>query len=412
MSLVPTYLSRPGVVSSLGCGIEATVAALLDAGAPSPLVRSDAWVQGRTLPVGQVREPLRAFPADLPAQHLSHNNRLLWHALAAVESTLQHAIEKFGAERVGVVLGTSTSGVDENLPAFRHVLAGGGWADSGFSQARQLLSAPVDFVEHQYGLGGIAFGISTACTSGARALISAARLLRSGACDAVLCGGVDMLSLLTINGFAALEVLSDDIARPFAASRNGINIGEAAAVFLMTREPLADGPAFAGARPIALLGHGASSDAWHMSSPRPDGAGAALAIGDALRTAGLTAADIGWVNLHGTGTVQNDAMESRALVDCLGEAVPCTSTKPLTGHTLGAAGALEAAILWGIIDRGLNPAGLLPAQHGGHPRDPALAPLHLAGPDSRWPADARRVGLSTSFAFGGNNTALVLGECG
>lgn len=402
MPLIPTYLSRPGVVSCLGSGLSATVAALLDEARAPDLRISDAWVQGRALPLGQVTVPLRAFPADLPAWHASHNNRLLWHALEAVEPDLFAAVERHGASRVGVVLGTSTSGVDENLHAFRHVAAGGAWAESGFNKPVQLLSSPVDFVAHQYGLRGIGFGISTACTSGARALMSAARLLRSGACEAVLCGGVDSLSLLTIQGFASLDVVSDEVARPFAADRTGINIGEAAAVFLMTREP--------GADTLALRGYGASSDAWHMSSPRPDGKGAQLAIQAALQSAGCVPADIGWVNLHGTGTELNDAMESTAVVACLGQTVPCTSTKPFTGHTLGAAGALEAAILWGIVDRQLNPDGRLPAQWGGYPPDPAIAVLKLATVGDSWPTGKPRVGLSSSFAFGGNNAVLLLGE--
>ena len=155
------------------------------------------------------------------------------------------------------------------------------------------------------------------------------------------------------------------------------------------------------------MGYGASSDAWHMSSPRPDGEGAMQAIQAALQGAGLSAGDLGWINLHGTGTAQNDAMESLAVVQTLGVDVPGTSTKPHTGHTLGAAGALEAAIVWGFVSRQLNPSGALPAQ--GNERDPSLAPLRLTRPGDRWPS-GRRLGLSTSFAFGGNNMALIMGD--
>ena len=210
----------------------------------------------------------------------------------------------------------------------------GQWQEGAFNQAHQLLCSLVDFIQAQYGLSGIGYAISTACTSGARALASAARLLKLGLCDAVLCGGVDSLSLLTINGFASLEVVSGRVARPFAADRDGINIGEAAAVFLMTRVPM---PGFPEGEPIGLLGYGASSDAWHMSSPRPDGEGAMQAIQAALQGAGFSAGDLGWINLHGTGTAQNDAMESLAVVQTLGADVPGTSTKPHTSHTLRAA---------------------------------------------------------------------------
>ncbi len=251
------HLYRPGVLSALGSGMEATVERLLDP-TPSSLTLSDQWVAGRTLPLGQITVPLRPFDASLPDEHRSRNNQLLWHAMAQVEPALSAACRCFGPDRIGVVLGTSTSGVDENLPAFRHIADGGPWQDSAFSQAHQLLCSPVDFVQAQYGLSGIGYAISTACTSGARALASAARLLKLGLCDAVLCGGVDSLSLLTINGFASLEVVSGRVARPFAADREGINIGEAAAVFLMTRAPM---PGFPEGEPIGLLGYGASSDA-------------------------------------------------------------------------------------------------------------------------------------------------------
>lgn len=403
MTLSPMYLSRPGVLSALGEGIEQNIARLLTPEAPPTLTRSDAWVQGRSIPVGQVKTPLRAFPDLLPEIHASRNNQLLWHAMQDLDATLHHALARFGAERVGVVLGTSTSGVDENRAAFQAVADGASWQDVRFSQDHQLLSSPASFIEQQYDLRGPCYSISTACTSGARALISAARLLRNNVCDAVVCGGVDCLSLLTINGFASLEVLSDQVAEPFAAARCGINIGEAAAVFVMSREPLDSDHA-------VYLGDGSSSDAWHMSSPRPDGAGAIAAIKAALSRSGLHHSDIGWINLHGTGTQLNDEMESHAVAACFGHTVCCTSTKPYTGHTLGAAGALEAAIAWGMLSRRLNSAGRLPPHHGHANRDPALPPLMLTGNNSHWPSATRRIALSSSFAFGGNNTVLLLGE--
>ena len=243
--------------------------------------------------------------------------------------------------------------------------------------------------------------MSTACTSGARALISAARLLRLGVCDAVLCGGVDTLSPLTINGFASLEVLSDGMANPFSRNRNGINIGEAAAVFVMTREDNGNS--------LPLLGYGASSDAHHMFSSRPDGLGAAQAFQVALNHAGLPPESIGWINLHGTGTLLNDGMESRAVAEVFGSQTAATSTKPLTGHTLGAAGALEAAFVWGIASRRDNPDGSLPPQLWDGQADPELPSIALTVSSSRWP-QGRRIGASSSFAFGGNNSVLIIGE--
>ncbi|STZ75714.1 beta-ketoacyl-ACP synthase [Bergeriella denitrificans] len=398
---VPVYLSRPAVTSALGSGIHTHTAALLNPPAQPPLTFSEQWVSGKKYAFGAVNEPLRPFAEDLPEYHQSRNNRLLWHALEQIEPQIAAAKQRYGAGRIGVVIGTSTSGVDENIPMFRRAAAGGEWADLPFKQTQQLMAAPADFVAETYGLGGVRYVVSTACTSGARALISAARLLRSGICDAVICGGADTLSPLTINGFASLEVLSDGIANPFSANRNGINIGEAAAAFIMTRDADFDSH-------IRLLGYGASSDAYHMSTPRPDGLGAAAAFQTALTHAGLQPQDIGWINLHGTGTHHNDSMESTAVAQVFGHHTFCTSTKPSTGHTLGAAGALEAALAWGMVDHTGNPEGRLPPQQWDGCPDQSLPAIALTDRNSTWLSE-KRIAASSSFAFGGSNAVLVIG---
>ncbi len=349
----PLYLSRPAVTSALGDGLSAHINHLLQPPAASPLTVSDAFVAGKSLAFGAVNQELRPFPQGLSESFCSRNNQLLWHALAQMEDQIIEAKQRFGADRIAVVMGTSTSGADENIGLFRQAVEQGTWTGAAFKQPQQLMSAPADFVAEVYGLHNLCYGVSTACTSGARALISAARLLRAGLCDAVVCGGVDTLSPLTINGFASLEVLSGGIANPFSAHRDGINIGEGAAAFLLTRA--AD---FGDSLPF--IGYGASSDAYHMSSPRPDGLGAIAAFRAALHHADVEAGDIGWINLHGTGTRHNDSMESMAVAEVFGSDTPCTSTKPFTGHTLGAAGAVEAALLWGMVSRRDNPEGRLP----------------------------------------------------
>ncbi|MFC3874232.1 beta-ketoacyl-ACP synthase [Neisseria musculi] len=398
----PVYLSLPAVTSVLGDDLAAHIDALLGCDAAPPLVFSESPPGGRRYAFGAVTRALRAFPAHLPAPLCSRNNRLLWHALQQIEPQIAAVKARFGKHRVAVVMGTSTTGGDENKAVFRHVAEGGSWAEQPFDYGRQLMASPAEFVAEVYDLCGPAYVVSTACTSGARALISAARLLRAGFCDAVVCGGADTLSALTVHGFASLEVLSAGVARPFARMRDGINIGEAAAAFVMTREPLfSDG--------LPLLGCGASGDAYHMSSPRPDGLGAVLAFQTALSRAGLSAADIGWINLHGTGTQQNDAMESAAVAAVFGSGTPCTSTKPFTGHTLAAAGALEAALLWGMVSRSLNASGRLPPQWPQGEADEALPPIGLTGRNSRW-LQHRRIGASASFAFGGSNAVLIIGE--
>lgn len=395
------YLGRPGVVSALGDGLTAMLTALWVGGEPK-LTRTDAWLPQQSLPLGVVHTALRAFDEDMPVYFGGRNNQLLWQALAQIEPQIEAVKQRFGAERVAVVLGTSTGSADENQSAFQAVASGQAWFNSGFVQAQQVMACPAQFVQWQYGLQGLAYVVSTACTSGARAIISAARLLQTGQADAVVCGGVDCLSALTIHGFASLSVLSDQIATPFAPQRKGINIGEAAAVFVATRQCFHEDD-------VCLWGFGASSDAWHMSSPRPDGAGAEKAIRAALASAGVDASDLGWLNLHGTGTEHNDHMESQAVARCLGTHLPCTSTKPYTGHTLGAAGALEAAMVWGMVSRQDNPNGYLPAHYLPLGYDTALPAIALTKPQSVW-SPGRRLGMSTSFAFGGNNCVLIMGE--
>ena len=352
--------------------------------------------------LGEVRSELRPFPADLPEEHRSRNNQLLWHALAQIEPQIEQVISRFGAARVAVVMGTSTTGVDENIPVFKYAAEHNDWSGKPFHQQQQYFSAPADFVAYQYGVNNISYGISTACTSGARALMSAARILKAGLADAVICGGVDTLSPLTIRGFNSLSVLSQERTNPLSANRNGINIGEAAAVFVMTKEPMAEND-------LQLFGYGASSDAYHMSSPHPEGLGAIAAFETALKSTALSAEQIGWINLHGTGTVHNDQMESLAVAKVFGNTTACTTTKSYTGHTLGAAGALEAAILWIITHRTYNPDGILPAQLWDGVRDETLPPIAITDENSRW-TEGQRIGASSSFAFGGNNAVLVIGE--
>ncbi len=394
-----SYLSQPATVSALGLTFTETMQALYGVPA-SPLTPSTAWVAEKTIYTGSPSVAPPALPADTPDHFDTHNNRLLWQAAIQLDAQIQTARTRYGADRIGVIIGTTTTGVDDNYAAFEAFAQDGNWHRGLYRHEYQLLSAPADFLAHHYGLGGPVYSLSTACTSGARAVITAHRLLATGLCDAVVCGGVDSLARLTINGFDSLQALSSGIANPFSINRDGINIGEAAALFLLSREQEGGLP---------LLGYGNSSDAWHMSSPDPEARGAMQAIGEALERAGLQPEDIGWVNLHGTATELNDSMESLAMANCFPEGVPCTSTKPLTGHTLGAAGALEAAILWGVIDRQSNPEGKLPAQHWDAHVDPALPAIRLTDHDSTWPTP-RRIGMSLSFAFGGNNTVLILGE--
>ncbi|TCK01852.1 3-oxoacyl-[acyl-carrier-protein] synthase-1 [Volucribacter psittacicida] len=400
------FLNKPAILSSLGEGIAQHIQWLLSHRS-SPITLSNTpfrryQLNGKSGMFGEVNSPLRAFDNQLSPLHRSRNNQLLWHCLAQIEDQIDDVINQFGQARVAVVIGSSTTGVDENIDVFKAGAMSNDWSTPSFKQQQQYFSAPADFVAAQYGLTGLCYSVSTACTSGAKALMTAARLLKNDLCDAVICGGVDSLSPLTISGFASLSVLSAQQTNPFSINRAGINLGEGSAIFVMTKEPLQNDA-------IELLGYGASSDAYHMSSPHPEGEGAIAAMQQALANAQLSAEQIGWVNLHGTGTLHNDKMESLAVAKVLGTEVPCTSTKPYTGHTLAAAGAIEAAILWGIISQQYNPQGQIPAQLWDKQRDPELPAINLTDHHQYW-ANSPRIGLSNSFAFGGNNAVLILGE--
>ncbi|KTC34813.1 beta-ketoacyl-[acyl-carrier-protein] synthase family protein [Pseudomonas sp. L5B5] len=392
------YLNALGVICALG-DTRQDVARHLFAGDCSGMREESHWVPERTLPVAAVRSPLPNMPAGLETQN-SRNNQLLLQATRQIEDDIHQAVARYGRGRIGIVLGTSTSGIDEASRGIGHYLQDRQFpADYDYRQ--QELSAPANFLAEWLQLSGPAYVISTACTSSARALISARRLLDLDLCDAVLCGGVDSLCKLTLNGFTALEAVSGERCNPFSRNRNGINIGEAAVLFLMTREPGPDS--------IALLGAGASSDAYHISAPAPDGRGALQAMNLALSSAGLQPQQIAYLNLHGTATQHNDAMESLAVAQLFPDGVPCSSTKPMTGHTLGAAGALEAAFCWLALGSD-NPGHALPPHVWDAQADPALPALHWVTPADRLALHAPRRLMSNSFAFGGNNVSLIIGD--
>ncbi|UDI93379.1 MULTISPECIES: beta-ketoacyl-[acyl-carrier-protein] synthase family protein [Pseudomonas] len=393
------YLNALGVICALGRDKQA-VARNLFAGDCSGMRRESGWVPERELPVAAVHGDLAPIP-DALADQRSRNNQLLLEAALQIRDDIEQAIQTYGRDRIGVVLGTSTSGIDEASRGLAHYIRDHQFpADYDYRQ--QELGAPANFLADWLQLSGPTYVISTACTSSARALMSARRLLDLGLCDAVLCGGVDSLCKLTLNGFSALEAVSDERCNPFSANRNGINIGEAAVLFVMSKERGA-GPG------IALLGAGASSDAHHISAPEPTGRGARQSMQKALDQAQLQAGDISYLNLHGTATQHNDAMESLAVAALFVDGVPCSSTKPMTGHTLGAAGALEAAFCWLSLSAD-NPDHALPPHIWDGQADPALPALKWVTASERLASTAPRYLMSNSFAFGGNNVSLIIGD--
>ena len=393
------YLNALGVICALGRDKQ-EVARNLFAGDCSGMRSEAGWVPERSLPVGAVAGELAAIPPELIRQR-SRNNQLLLEAALQIRPDIDRAIQTYGRDRIGIVLGTSTSGIDEASESLGHYIRDQQFpADYDYQQ--QELGAPANFLADWLQVSGPAYVISTACTSSVRALMSAQRLLDLGVCDVVLCGGVDTLCKLTLNGFSALEAVSGQRCNPFSRNRNGINIGEAAVLFLMSKQP-GDGQA------IALLGSGASSDAHHISAPEPSGRGAQEAMRKALNRAGLQPQQIGYLNLHGTATPHNDAMESHAVAAVFPEGVPCSSTKPMTGHTLGAAGALEAAFCWLSLSTGNKEHALPPHVWDGQ-ADPELPTLNWVTPATRLTSTGPRYLMSNSFAFGGNNVSLIIGD--
>ena len=388
----PIILTAMTSTSALGRGLNALHAALANgtsglrvndfAAAPLP-----TWI-GRVDGVEDER-----LPQEL-ADHTCRNNQLAQLALRqdGFMEAVAAARARYGAHRVAVILGTSTSGIFETELAFRERRKKGAWPEGLHYREQHNLYALTDFVRKRLGLQGPGLVISTACSSSAKVFASAARYLRQGLCDAAVVGGVDTLSLTTLYGFSSLELVSSEPCRPWDAARKGISIGEAAGFALLERDGEGD---------IALAGYGESADAYHMSTPHPEGAGAAQAMRAALAMAQLDAAQIDYVNLHGTGTPTNDASEDRAVQSVFGTSVPCSSTKGATGHTLGAAGITEAVIAAMCLRHGLIAGG------GKHiDPDPQLKANYVREPRRKPLAHV----LSNSFGFGGSNCSLLLSK--
>ncbi|HMR32224.1 MAG TPA: beta-ketoacyl-[acyl-carrier-protein] synthase family protein [Geminicoccaceae bacterium] len=391
--MLPLTLSACTAASALGVGKAATLAALRAgrSGLRPYADRGLATWAGRVDGLEEVRLPAGLEGFDC------RNNRLAALGLAAdgFAGAARAAAGRWGPERVAVVLGTSTSGIASAEDAYRRRDPATGRLPADFDYRRtQDLQALAVFVRAALGLRGPASVLSTACTSAAKAFGEAAELMAAGLCDAAVVGGVDSMCDMTLYGFNALELVSAGPCRPFDAERDGISIGEAAAFALLER------PAAGSAGRIGLLGFGASADAHHMSTPHPEGRGAAAAMTAALASAGIGPDTVDYVNFHGTGTRANDAAEDRAVWEVLGDRPHCSSTKGWTGHALGTAGALEAVIAALCIERGLVPGCL-----GTRTPDPACRCRILLDNAER----PVRYVLSNSFGFGGSNCSLLLG---
>lgn len=387
--MAPARITRTAIVTSLGRGRAAHLNALKDG---STGLRSEVW---RPLPfdcpIGRV-DGIEEDP--VPARLSAWDNRASRLALAALDSegllaALAAVRNRWGAARCAIVLGTSTSGVETLEQAYLSR------SDTAPLPAEYSLrhhndhQAITAFLQKLIGFDGPAYTISTACSSSAKALVDAVQMVEAGIADAVLCGGVDSLCLTSLNGFEALQLVSREPCRPCDANRDGLTIAEGAAFLLVERG--GEGP--------RLAGYGESSDGTNMSTPPPDGAGAVQAMTAALSRAGLRADEIDYVNLHGTATPANDVAECAAVSHVFGNEVPVSSLKGAVGHTLGAAGAVEAVLSLVALED-----SLIPGNVGLRETDPAIACNILA---SSKPGRLRAV-MSNAFGFGGNNCALLL----
>lgn len=394
MNAPSVYLHALGMINALGDGLEAIVPALAAAHAPG---MANAHTGVGEAFVGSVFAPLNLAPPASLARFDCRNNRLLLAALAQIAPEIEAARERYGAHRIGVVLGTSTSGIEAAEAAFVYQ-AQAGELPVNFNYRQMEIGTAAPFAAAALGVYGPAYTISTACTSSAKAFVSARRLLQLQLCDAVVAGGVDSLCELTVQGFASLESTSAVRTNPMSRNRCGINIGEGAALFLMSRDEAA----------VRLAGAGESSDAHHISSPDPHGVGGELALREALADAGVAPSAIGYVNLHATATRKNDAMEANLMARVFADGVATSGTKPLTGHQLGAAGATELGFAWLTLAR---EGAALPRHLWDGEADPALPALDLVVSERFLPrGTGAQYVMSNSFAFGGSNVSLILGR--
>ena len=387
------YLTCLGIISPLGSGEHEVLDNLLS-GSQNGMVQDESLLLNSNVTVGKVNATLPVIDEQY-AKYNCRNNQLALAALDQIAVEVNELIAHYGKDRIAVVLGSSTAGILEGEQALKQYLTKGAFPEEHHFK-KQEMGSVAEFLAMYLGLSNIAITISTACSSSGKVFSSAKNYIQSGICDAAIVGGVDSLCKLTLNGFNSLESVSPEICNPFSRNRKGITIGEGASLFILDKRESS----------IKLLGTGESSDAYHMSAPHPEGEGAENAMRAALADANLTADQIDYVNLHGTATPKNDSMESIAMHRVFGPDTPCSSTKPMTGHTLGAAGAIELAHCWLTLSE-LNTQQTLPPHIWDQQHDESLQPLNLV--ESASTVNPVKV-MSNSFAFGGSNVSIILGK--
>lgn len=385
------YINDLTSVSSLGTNELTIVDSLSHTDRCYLTYRDDLLNEHKGSYFGQIKAKLPRL--DEYPEHKSRNSAVLAFLTDSIKDSINELKQKYSKDRIAIILGTSTSGLDETENELKKFMQTG-VPSRDFYYKSQEFGDPSMFLADYLEIDGPAYTISTACSSSARALICGKRMLESGLVDAVIAGGADTLCKVPINGFNSMGVLSQERCLPFNKNRAGINIGEGGGLMILSKEKAS----------LELLGVGESSDAYHVSSPDPSGAGAISAMEMALNDASLKTDDIGYVNLHGTATKLNDAMESKAMASLFKGKVPCSSTKYMTGHTLGAAGIVEAAILCYLLKHDLD----LPVQDFSH--DEIDDTLDECGLIKEKIKAKKKVMMSNSFAFGGNNASIIIAK--
>ncbi len=389
------YISHFTMSNALGRGVIASLYALkAGQGGLTPCDFADADLQTY---IGRVRDLDEEPLTGALAKYDCRNNRLAKVGLE--QDRFAHVVENlklhYGTDRIGVFLGTSTSGIRQTEIAYKQRDSETGILPQDFDWTHTHNTYSVArFTREYFQLQGPAAVISTACSSSAKVFATANRFIQMGLCDAAIVGGVDSLCLTTLLGFNSLELVSPDVCRPWDINRKGINIGEAAGFAIVEKNPSSDCS-------IGLLGYGESSDAYHMSTPHPQGQGAAKAMCAALKKAGLQPEQVDYVNLHGTATKSNDSAEDHAVSQVFGTFTPCSSTKGFIGHTLGAAGITESIICFLAMEHQFMPPSLNTQE-----RDPGLAAQIVLETKE---CDVQ-ITMTNSFGFGGNNCSLVFGK--
>lgn len=411
------FLSEPGIACAAGNNA-ADFWRSLTAGSQDGLVKVKTH-SGREFYAAKIREgALKKTSARYDMRAIQIEDAALEQIAPAVEASKQ----KYGASRIAICVGCCDNGSELSVAGHREYFEKGAFPKN-YSLEIQGADYPATYIKEKFGLAGPAYVFATACSSSGSAMIKAAQLVQAGIVDAAIVGGVDVASDTVLLGFDSLEAVSEKKTNPFSAARSGITLGEGAAFFLLSKDKDLARAGCGGSTdsglanncPVALLGWGESADASHMTAPLADGSGAFCAMKEALACAALEADQIDYVNLHGTGTRLNDSMEAASVAQVFGSlaaAVPASSTKPMTGHTLGASSAVELAACWLSIvnnDKKSSAEIKLPLHVYDGNYDPELPRLNLVGPETKFNKRIN-VCMSNSFGFGGCNVSLIIGK--